>query len=121
VSTLETGKLGEKLAEEFLKKNGFKILDKNWRESHGELDIVALDGTTLVIIEVKYRSNENFTDIQHAISWQKAKSLKKYAQKYLYKSDVYFEEIRFDFIGVLPNPDGTYRIEHNPDYIDWRN
>jgi putative endonuclease len=121
VSTLEAGRLGEKLAEEFLIKNGFKILDKNWRESHGELDIVALDNTTLVFIEVKYRSDETFTDIQHAITWQKAKFLKKYAQKYMLKTEVYYEEIRFDFIGVLPNSDGNYRIEHNPDYITWRN
>ncbi len=119
MGTLETGKLGEKIAAEFLTGKGFKILDRNWRESHGELDIVALDNATLVFIEVKYRSDENFTDIQHAISYPKVRALKKYASKYMYKTDVFYEEIRFDFIGILPNPDGTYRIEYAPDYIGW--
>ncbi|GAB1350414.1 hypothetical protein MASR1M107_26290 [Ignavibacteriales bacterium] len=120
MSSIETGRIGEKIAEEYLITNGFKILDKNWRESHGELDIVALDNTTLVFIEVKYRSDENFIDIQHAITRAKVKALKKYAQKYMFKTTVLYEEIRFDFIGVLPNPDGSYRIEHDPDYIGWR-
>jgi len=119
VGTLETGKLGERLAAGYLESKGFRILDRNWRQSHGELDIVALDGTTLVFIEVKYRSDETFTDIQHAISHGKVRSLKKYAQKYMYKTDVFYEEIRFDFIGILPNPDGTHRIIHDPDYISW--
>jgi putative endonuclease len=119
MGTIDTGKIGEKIAEEYLIKIGYKILDKNWRESHGELDIVALDGNTLVFIEVKYRSDEYFMDIHYAISYSKAKLLKKYAQKYMNHTKVFFDEIRFDFIGVLPNPDGTYRIEHNPNFIGW--
>ncbi|KAB2907184.1 MAG: YraN family protein [Ignavibacteriales bacterium] len=120
MGTIETGKQGERIAAEYLISQGFRILDKNWRESHGELDIVALDNTTLVFAEVKYRADEEFAGIEYAISHSKARSLKKYAQKYMLKTDVYYEEIRFDFIGILPNPDGSFRVEYAKNFIDWR-
>ena len=56
LSNSETGKLGEHLAASFLKKQGYKILDKNLHKSHNELDIVAVDKEYIVFVEVKTRS-----------------------------------------------------------------
>src|ERR1700712_1799646 len=58
---LERGTSGEKLARRFLRRNGFKILYRNFRgRSGGEIDIVCRDGDTLVFVEVKTRSREDF-------------------------------------------------------------
>ena len=51
----ELGKLGEELATQFLTEKGYEILEKNWRNKHKEIDIVAKDGNELVIVEVKTR------------------------------------------------------------------
>ncbi len=54
------GAKGEELATQFLKKNGYKIIERNFRIRGGEIDIIALDGQTLVYIEVKTRTNHQF-------------------------------------------------------------
>ena len=56
MTTTEIGRLGEKSAAKFLKKSGYKILEKNSRQSHNEIDIIATDRNYLVFVEVKTRS-----------------------------------------------------------------
>ena len=57
LSTVEIGKNGEDLAVEYLVNKGYKILERNWRSGHKEIDIIAMDGDTLVVVEVKCRSS----------------------------------------------------------------
>ncbi len=56
MTTTDIGRYGEKLAAEYLKKNGYKILEKNSKQSHNELDIIAENKDFLVFVEVKTRS-----------------------------------------------------------------
>lgn len=81
-----TAKLGEDKASEYLKKNGFKIIERNFRKGYGEIDIIAIDSNqkekTLVFIEVKTRKSNSFGSPLEAITSWKLKSLIKAAQFY---------------------------------------
>ena len=71
-SHIDFGKLGEQLAENFLIKNGYTILYRNWRHSHYEIDIVALKNDIPHFVEVKTRSSKHFGEPEESleeISW----------------------------------------------------
>ena len=63
----ELGKWGEELAATYLEEKGYVILERDWKSGHHDLDIVAKDGDTLVIVEVKTRRNRLFGDPEEAI------------------------------------------------------
>jgi putative endonuclease len=67
----DLGRRGEAAAAEYLTALGYRILDRNWRCPSGEIDIVALDGTELVIVEVKTRSGRGYGDPLEAVVPQK--------------------------------------------------
>jgi len=79
MSKRETGLSGEKQAIEFLKKQGYLILETNFRTKFGELDIVAIDKDTLVFVEVKTRSNHQFGLPEEAVGYHKLNHLVKAA------------------------------------------
>lgn len=59
------GKLGEDLASEYLKSHHYRIIKRNFRTRHGEIDIIALDGKALVFVEVKYGSEDAYFRVNH--------------------------------------------------------
>ena len=65
------GKIGEKLAVKYLRKQGYKIITTNFYTNRGEIDIVAKDGVEFVFIEVKTRCNENFGKPAEAVTYFK--------------------------------------------------
>ena len=71
----ELGKWGEELAAVYLREKGYIILDCNWKSGHHDLDIVASDHGTLVIVEVKTRRNRLFGAPEEAIDYKKMRSL----------------------------------------------
>jgi len=79
---MNIGKKGEDLAAEFLKRSGYKIIERNFRIRGGEIDIVALDGNTLVYVEVKSRSSYKFGRPEEAVTPFKIKFLKRAAKFY---------------------------------------
>lgn len=97
------GKAGEEIALNFLLKNGFRIIDKNWRYSRsGEIDIVAFDKKILVFVEVKARSSINFGHPIESITTNKMQKMKSLAITYLSEhSDLRYSGIRFDVIGII--------------------
>ncbi len=100
---ITTGKNGEKLAAEFLEKQGMKVIEKNWRFSRvGEIDIIAQEGDTLVFIEVKTRSSTNFGHPLEAISNNKLNTINNLAEIYMSNAltDNY-KGFRIDVIGIL--------------------
>lgn len=100
MSTQQTGNYGEDLAVEYLKKNGYKILERNYRIRGGEIDIVAMDGETLVFVEVKARwSHEYGPPVESMTPW-KIKYLVKTAQFYVLKIGWGNKEYRLDFISI---------------------
>jgi len=108
----DEGKRGEEIAAEYLKKQGFKIIDRNFRIRGGEIDIVALDSDTLVFIEVKTRRSTEFGTPLEAISYWKIKSLIKTAQFYKMKHPKLPELMRIDAVAIILDR------ENNPTSIE---
>ena len=106
------GQQGEQLAAKFLTDAGFSVLGRNWRCSLGEIDIVAIDGRTLVICEVKTRSGVRFGTPLEAITRQKAYRLRKLAVAWVSAHGLVFDQIRIDIVGVLRAAPGEFSIEH---------
>ncbi|MBO0824953.1 MAG: YraN family protein [Actinobacteria bacterium] len=106
------GQQGEQLAVDFLAKAGLAVLGRNWRCRLGEIDIVALDGRTLVVCEVKTRSGLRFGSPLEAITRQKAKRLRLLAVAWVRAHGLVFDEIRIDVVGVLRGKQGDFSIEH---------
>jgi putative endonuclease len=97
---IELGKQGEQLAVGFLKKLRYKILEKNFRCKFGEIDIVALEGKTLVFVEVKTRCSLNYGSPQASITPKKRYQLMKVACFYLQKNRLFDRAARFDVVAV---------------------
>lgn len=94
------GRAGEIKAAEFLKKNGFKILTTNYRTSFGEIDIVADDNGTLVFVEVKTRSSDDFGAPSEAVNAKKREKYYKVASFYLQKEKKLDSPCRFDVVEI---------------------
>jgi putative endonuclease len=106
------GAYGEELAAAHLVKAGMVVLDRNWRCSYGEIDIIARDGEVVVFCEVKTRRSTTFGTPAEAIVAAKAHRLRKLAGVWLSISTTRPREIRFDVVSVLPGHAGTPQIEH---------
>lgn len=94
-----SGQFGEGTAASFLKKNGYKILKRNYRNQIGEIDIVAQKGEDLVFVEVKTRSSAAFGTPSEAVTYYKKRKLVNTAKLYLLKNPTDMN-VRFDVIEV---------------------
>ncbi len=108
---INLGKEGEKEAAKFLKKKGYKILDRNFRVKGGELDIVAEKSGEIVFVEVKARSSDKFMEPVEAITPKKRKSLRKAAEIFLLSKKLDLNPCRFDVITIIKKA-GKSKIEH---------
>jgi putative endonuclease len=106
------GQQGEQLAADFLAEAGLVVVERNWRCKEGEIDIVAVDGRTLVICEVKTRSSVRYGAPLEAITRQKARRLRKLAVLWVNAHGLIFDQIRIDVVGVLREASGEFTIEH---------
>jgi len=110
----ELGEKGEQLAVDFLIKNDFEIIERNYRYGHGEIDIIAKDlsdGIT-AFIEVKTRQNLDFGEPEYAITKNKQRQIKKMAELYLYDKQIEELDCRFDVIAVLLKDINNPSIKH---------
>ncbi|MCS7203891.1 MAG: YraN family protein [Thermodesulfovibrio sp.] len=96
---LKVGKEGERLAQQFLLKRGYKILEKNFRTPFGEADIIAKYKDSIVIVEVKTRKTEVFGEPKLAVNYSKQMKLRKIALYYLHKLQKELP-VRFDVISI---------------------
>lgn len=110
---LQTGIKGEKVASDFLQKNGYVLRALNWRYSRAEVDIIAEKEGMIVFAEVKTRTND-FTLPEVAVNSKKQKLLAKAASAYLYEIN-HRGEFRFDVISVYLMSEKDIRIEHLQD------
>lgn len=94
------GARGEDLAASFLKKNGYRILDRNYRCALGEIDIVARDGDVLVFVEVKTKSSRNFAPPQLSVTGLKKKRMVRLSSEYLSKKGLREVDCRFDVVAI---------------------
>lgn len=113
-STKQFGDEGEEIAVEHLKEKGYEIIERNYRFSKGEIDIIARDPGTgyTVFIEVKSRKNLEFGDPVYSITKNKIKQIKRMAELYLYDKEINEIDCRFDVVTVLLRGKQKPVIEH---------
>ena len=105
------GRYGENLAAAHLQSLGMVVLQRNYRCRFGEIDIVARDGSTLVICEVKTRTSISHGTPLEAITGQKAARLRRLAQQWLADHDVNPPSVRIDVVSVLVPGKGAPSVE----------
>src|SRR4051812_30708434 len=106
------GRRGEQAAADHLTELGWQILDRNWRCGEGELDIVARDGTELVVCEVKTRSSVGFGTPAEAVTPAKAARLRRLACHWLSAHGVRHATVRIDVIGLVADGPGRFTVDH---------
>ena len=116
------GQIGEELATNYLVKNGYRIVDRNWNLHHGcELDIIALKNYHLHFVEVKTRSIKNSTIPKEeihpeiAIDYKKIKNISKAIQAYRYQKKIFNIEYQVDSIAIIYISSEDYELHH---YLD---
>jgi putative endonuclease len=94
------GQESETVALKFLKKQKYKILEKNYRTRQGEIDIIARDGDTISFIEVKARTSDHFGDPKGAVTLQKQRKISMVALQYLKATNQSDAKARFDVVAI---------------------
>ena len=104
------GKESESVAVRYLKKNGYKILEQNYRNKLGEIDIIAKDKKTLVFVEVKATRTDSFGNPKWAVTPKKQKKISMVALFYLKATKQSNVKARFDVVAIRSSQDNP-RIE----------
>lgn len=107
------GREGEKLAAEYLVRKGYRIAALNWKKWYKEIDLVAWDGDTLVIVEVKMRKYDSFGHPSEFVSRRKQSFLVQAAELYLDTIEG-MPSVRFDVVAILGDLE-SYDLEHIED------
>lgn len=111
----DLGKWGEEVAAEFLASNGYTILERDWKDGHRDIDIIARTADeTIVFVEVKTRTFDAIAKPEDAITKQKIKNIGKAANAYV-KAYQLWNELRFDVITIIGDRKENAQINHIAD------
>ncbi len=102
---------GEQLAEEFLLKKGYSIINKNWRSGRKEIDIIAFKDKILAIVEVKTRTVSVFGFPEEAVNLRKQNNLKVAAEAFVAQFPEYVN-VRFDIVSIVLKGEVLQEIIH---------
>ncbi len=105
------GRIGEDMAEEYLRGQGYEIVEKNFSCSFGEIDIIARKNRSLIFIEVKYRKSENYGSPLQAVDSRKISRLKRIIEYYCLIRKIKDCPLRIEVIGILKDKE-KFSIEH---------
>lgn len=111
-ATRDFGSRSENRAVAFLERKGFRILTRNYRSPSGEIDIVALDGKTVVFIEVKARRGETFGGPETAVDDRKQRRISRAALTYLSARRALDRSCRFDILSIRETSAQAVQIDH---------
>jgi len=116
---ITTGKEGEKIAAEYLKKNGYQIIEINYRCPIGEIDIIAQENNDLVFVEVKTRKSIELGYPEQAVGMKKQKKMSQLALWYLQKRKIVDTNARFDVVAItlIPEKNEVKLIQNAFDFI----
>jgi putative endonuclease len=114
MSRAEIGALGEQLAVDHLRSLRLRVLERNWRCRYGELDVIAADDAarTVVFVEVKTRTSDQFGGVAQAVTPDKVRRLRRLAGLWLAAQNGSWAEVRIDVIGVRIGRQRTPEITH---------
>jgi putative endonuclease len=93
------GEKGESLAESYLIKNGYQVVERNWRSGHKEIDLICTFEDLYIFVEVKTRTNVRQGLPEESISESKIRSVTEAAQVYLREKQ--YKDIRFDVVSII--------------------
>ena len=115
----DLGQWGEERAVEFLNARGLRVVERNYRNKLGEIDLIALDGKVICFVEVKTRRSLAYGQPYEAVTRRKQIKIARVAFSYLKhrfgKVDI---NARFDVVSIIKNDPGQTRIEHIPNAFD---
>jgi len=115
-----TGGIGERHAARFLRRLGYRIVKRNYRCAVGEIDLVALDGSTIVFVEVKARASREHADPQDAVNPGKQRRLTRAAKTFLAQTQSLDRVCRFDVVAIILDGKKAMEIEHIQDAFEPR-
>ena len=107
------GERGEDAAASYLERIGMTIVERNWRCQTGEVDIVALDGAEIVLVEVKTRKSTAKGTPEEAITPAKQRRYRKLAESYLQHAGGVEAPVRFDAIAILAISEDRALLRHH--------
>jgi len=111
----ELGLKGEAAARDFLVAMGFDILAERFRCRHGEIDLIADDGGTVVFVEVKARTSRAFGAPEESVTPAKQARLARLASVFLARAGFQDRDCRFDVVAVEADARGKLTVRHIPD------
>ncbi|MFH2103142.1 MAG: YraN family protein [Chloroflexota bacterium] len=106
------GSWGESVAGDYLSRNGYTILERNYRVTHGEIDIIASKDEVLIFLEVKTRTSHAFGYPESSVTSRKQAHLIVAAEEYLMASPQLWEHWQFDIIAIEGRPGNNPVITH---------
>lgn len=110
----DSGKLAEQLASDWLVSKGYEFIERNYRHSHAEIDLIMKHHGLLIFVEVKFRSGTGFGFAEEFVDSVKKKLVIKAANQYIYEKD-WHNDIRFDIVGVYKDRHGNVNFRHFED------
>jgi putative endonuclease len=116
----EFGELGERIAERWLKRQGWRVVQRRFRSGHRDIDLVVERDGTVAFVEVKARKGLAFGDPVEAVNWSKQKELVRSASVWIDRHGRPAESYRFDVVGVLVEGDRV-RVRHVPNAFSLQN
>ncbi len=105
------GKEGERIAESYLRKKGYRVVERNYRCPVGELDLILLDRRVVVFVEVKTRSDDRFGTPLESVGPRKQQKMIKTALFFLTRHRLHHRDARFDVVGISYQG-GEPMVEH---------
>ena len=104
---IQTGKLGEDIAVDYLKNEGYRIIERNYRCVFGEIDIVATDRDVIVFVEVRSRRSAKYGYPQESVGLNKKMKVSKIALNYIKEKQFQDCRARFDVVAIKILPEGN--------------
>ncbi len=111
---VKTGRKGEDAAARYLEKQGFRIIDRNFKTREGEIDIIAWDEDVLVFIEVKTSNGDQFGEPETWVDERKQQRICATSEDYMYRKEIEDTSCRYDVVAVMYKQN-QMRIKHIPD------
>jgi putative endonuclease len=112
-ATQEFGELGERIAERWLRRNGWRVVQRRFRSGHRDIDLIVERNDTVAFVEVKARRGAAFGDPVEAVNWSKQKELARSASVWIDRHGRPSDSYRFDVVGVLVEGERV-RVRHVP-------
>lgn len=113
------GRFGEAFAEAYLVRNGWTVLERNYRFGRREVDLVVRAGALVAFVEVKTRAGTGYGTPEDAVTRLKRREIEAVAREFLWRRRLDDVDVRFDVVAILAGPGRrVIRIEHLQDA--WR-